>query len=277
MAHEMNVPISEVAVGGPGVTFIAYPKALSLMPTLSKAMSIMFFLMLIFLGLDSQFVGVEGFTTQFMDAFPNLFNFKNSRAWFITVYCIGCFLVGLIFVTEGGMYFFQIMDFYSASGIVLLFICLCESLAIAYFYGGMRYIRDLKYMLGTDVPLYFPICWYVITPFTCCLIAIFFLINEYDPVHIIHPLIYGDYVYPMWTSVLGWGITFTICGIIPISLVIQVIRYCSKTNLLGTAQLKAHQVHPESQQPYIITNSSPKTQETSNVHYDATEQNVRIA
>ena len=94
MAHEMGVDISDVTKGGPGLTFIAYPKALSLMPTMSKLMSILFFLMLIFLGLDSQFVGVEGFTSQFMDAFPKLFNFPHSRAVFITITCICCYFIG---------------------------------------------------------------------------------------------------------------------------------------------------------------------------------------
>ena len=94
------------------------------------------------------------------------------------------------------MYIFQIMDFYSASGIVLLFVCFCESVAIAYFYGGMRYVRDLRYMLKTNIPLYFPVCWYVVTPFTCCLVAFIFLIN-------IEPLKYSSYEYPKWTQVLG--------------------------------------------------------------------------
>ena len=101
MAKQMNVPVSEVTEGGPGLTFIAYPTALSLMPAGTKIMTALFFLMLIFLGLDSQFVGVEGFTSQFMDAFPGLFRFKNSRGFFITGICIGCYLVGLLFVTEG--------------------------------------------------------------------------------------------------------------------------------------------------------------------------------
>ena len=94
MAHEMDLPISEVTRGGPGLTFIAYPKAISLMPTMTKLLSIMFFLMLIFLGLDSQFVGVEGFTSQFMDAFPKMFAFKHSRAVFITVLSIVYYFIG---------------------------------------------------------------------------------------------------------------------------------------------------------------------------------------
>ncbi|MGH0137000.1 UNVERIFIED_CONTAM: hypothetical protein FKN15_043141 [Acipenser sinensis] len=52
MAHELQVPIEKVADEGPGIAFVVYPEALTRLP-LSPFWALIFFLMLLTLGLDT--------------------------------------------------------------------------------------------------------------------------------------------------------------------------------------------------------------------------------
>lgn len=100
MAKEQGVPIAEVAESGPGLIFIAYPKAVTQMPW-SPIWSVCFFLMILLIGVDSQFVGVEGFITAIVDIFPTFFRKKKYRKEkFIACVCIFSYIVGLLMVTE---------------------------------------------------------------------------------------------------------------------------------------------------------------------------------
>ncbi|XP_016296840.1 sodium- and chloride-dependent GABA transporter ine isoform X2 [Sinocyclocheilus anshuiensis] len=63
MSHLQNVPVSEIAVDGPGLVFVVYPQAFATMPV-APLWAFLFFFMLLCLGLDSQ-VGIYVF--QLMD------------------------------------------------------------------------------------------------------------------------------------------------------------------------------------------------------------------
>ncbi|MEQ2196230.1 hypothetical protein XENOCAPTIV_027695 [Xenoophorus captivus] len=99
MAKEQNVEISMVAESGPGLAFIAYPRALALMP-LPQLWAICFFVMIIFLGLDSEFVYQESLVTTISDMYPSFFQRTSRRRLLLLTICAGCFLVGLVMVTE---------------------------------------------------------------------------------------------------------------------------------------------------------------------------------
>ncbi|XP_029455802.1 sodium- and chloride-dependent GABA transporter 2-like [Rhinatrema bivittatum] len=197
MAQEQGVHISEVAESGPGLAFIAYPRAVAMMP-FSPLWACFFFLMIVLLGLDSQFVCVESLATAVVDMYPNIFRKKNRREILILFISIFSYLIGLAMLTEGGMYVFQLFDYYAASGMCLLFVAIFETICIGWVYGANNFYNNIEDMIGyRPLPL-IKYCWLFITPAVCMATFLFSVIKYI-------PLTYNKkYVYPWWGDMMGW-------------------------------------------------------------------------
>ena len=101
MAYELDKPVSEVADSGPGLAFVVYPEAVSLLPG-SHIWATLFFLMLLSLGFGTQFSIMETVVSVVVDAWPSRYP-KPSHRKVLFVACVLMFLIGLSMVTEGGM------------------------------------------------------------------------------------------------------------------------------------------------------------------------------
>ena len=62
------------------------------------------------------------------------------------------------------MYIFQLMDFYSASGLSLLWICFFETVAISWFYGASKFAENIESMIGRKPSVFWILCWKVFAP-----------------------------------------------------------------------------------------------------------------
>ncbi|MCJ8734723.1 hypothetical protein PDJAM_G00238560 [Pangasius djambal] len=213
MAAEQGVDISKVAESGPGLAFIAYPKAVSMMPV-APVWAALFFFMLLMLGLDSQFVGVEGFITGILDLLPSKF---NKREIAVAICCILCFVIDLSMVTQGGMFVFQLFDYYSASGMTLLWQAFWECVVVAWVYGADKFMDDIARMIGYRPFPWMKWCWSFLTPCVCMGIFVFHLVNY-------KPLTYNNvYVYPWWGEMIGWLMALSSMLCIPLSVVYKLI------------------------------------------------------
>lgn len=62
------------------------------------------------------------------------------------------------------MYVFQVFDYYGASGMVLLWFCFFESVAVGYLYGTDRFYKNIETMVGYRLGPWLKICWLFFTP-----------------------------------------------------------------------------------------------------------------
>ncbi|KAK7582127.1 hypothetical protein V9T40_013572 [Parthenolecanium corni] len=194
MSHEQHKPIAEVAASGPGLAFLVYPSAVLQLPG-SSIWSMLFFIMLLFIGLDSQFCTVEGFITAMVDEWPHLL--RRRKEIFVLVVCVCSYLTGLSCITQNGMYVFQLLDSYAVSGSCLLFLIFFECVAISWAYGIDRFYDALKDMIGYYPFVGWKYCWLYVTPFICVSVFFFNLI-QWTPVK------YMNYEYPWWSHIFGW-------------------------------------------------------------------------
>ena len=85
LSQELGIDIDQVAEAGQGLAFVIYPTALAKLP-LPWLWSVLFFFMLFFLGLDSQFALLETALTAMYDGYPILRKHKVKLHDFISLF-----------------------------------------------------------------------------------------------------------------------------------------------------------------------------------------------
>ncbi|XP_015231541.1 PREDICTED: sodium-dependent neutral amino acid transporter SLC6A17-like [Cyprinodon variegatus] len=150
------------AVQGTGLAFIAFTEAMTHFPA-SPFWSVMFFFMLINLGLGSMIGTMTGITTPVLDAY------KVQKELLTVCCCIVAFLCGLLFVQRSGNYFVTMFDDYSA-GLPLTVVVILENVSVAWIYGTKRFMQDLEDMLGFRPSIMYFYMWKYVSPI--CLIVL---------------------------------------------------------------------------------------------------------
>ncbi|XP_028851529.1 sodium- and chloride-dependent GABA transporter ine isoform X3 [Denticeps clupeoides] len=147
MAHIHNLSVDNIATDGPGLVFVVYPEIFSTLPV-PQVWASLFFIMLLCLGLDSQFAMVEVAITCFMDGFSSKpFRFLRRKELLVLAVCAVGLLLGIPHITRGGIYVFQLMDHYTAV-VSLMFLAFFEVLAVCWLFGVRRLSLMVKTMMG---------------------------------------------------------------------------------------------------------------------------------
>ena len=114
MAHATGKPVGEVVSQSIGLAFVTYPKAISLLPFLSRLFGLFFFGSLVLAGLSSAISLLEAFTAGVID------KFGFSRRAVVSFCSVAGFLGGIVFATQGGLFWLDIVDhFLTQYGLVI--------------------------------------------------------------------------------------------------------------------------------------------------------------
>lgn len=195
-------------LSGPGLVFVVYPEAIATMPG-STFWSLLFFMMLLTLGLDSsvgpsdpswgpstltaqtfQFGGSEAIITGLGDEFPII---RKHREIFVALLFSLYMLIGFVMCSQvrspssssipystltlglfqGGLLFVEFMSHYAASWGLLIAVFF-ETMVISWIYGLKRFASDIREMLGFEPGWYWRFCWAFMGP-------AFLLVSPFDP------------------------------------------------------------------------------------------------
>ncbi|XP_046849414.1 sodium- and chloride-dependent GABA transporter 1-like isoform X2 [Xenia sp. Carnegie-2017] len=216
MAMLQGKSVEDVASQGPGLVFIVYPEALSKLP-IPQFWSVIFFFMLITLGLDSQFGQVEVICSAIIEKYPQkLHRYKEIIVFTV---CFVEFLLGISCITQGGVYVFNLLDSFAA-GVCLLFVVIFELFVMAWVFGGRRWINVIYNLTGTRIHSWWLICWKYISLILVATVFFFNLI-KYPEKGITYETTYR---YPVWAEVLGWCIAALPMVCIPAYAMLKILQ-----------------------------------------------------
>ncbi|MBD3322526.1 MAG: sodium-dependent transporter [Chitinivibrionales bacterium] len=141
MAMQQGTEIKEVVTSGIGLAFVAYPKAISLLP-FGALFGVLFFFLLTIAGISSSISIIEAFTSAILDKF----NFARKKV--ITVICLIGVAGSMLFATRAGIYWLDIVDhFLNQYGLITVGVL--EAIIIGWFYRT----DQLKYHIVSQLGL----------------------------------------------------------------------------------------------------------------------------
>ncbi|HAX72392.1 MAG TPA: sodium-dependent transporter, partial [Firmicutes bacterium] len=193
LANVSGTSIADMKHTGIMLAFVTYPEALAQMPGGKVGVilfSLVFFIMLFTLAIDSAFSIVEAVITALVDKFG--WDKKKTTLWT----CVAGFLSSLIFATKAGLYWLDIVDHF-VNDFNLIAIGLCECVAVGWIYGAPKLRAYLNSNTDFKYGKWWDVCIQYICPLVFLFISVTYLINN-----ILNP--YDGY--PLTNLlVAGWG------------------------------------------------------------------------
>lgn len=203
----LNIPAEEVAIKSIGLAFITYPSAVSMMPGANAFIGVLFFLCLFFLGTTSAyFLAYGGVISPIMD------KFGLSRIKTTLIVCIISFIIGILYTTNGGLYWLDIVD-RAVSFYGLLITGALACIVVGWVFGAPKLREHLNETSDIRVSGWWDWLIKVVVPAGLLFVVIYggFMKDMVSP--------YGDY--PLWAASIIWVI---LVGTLILSFILQAVK-----------------------------------------------------
>uniref|UniRef100_A0A3B4XC95 Transporter n=1 Tax=Seriola lalandi dorsalis TaxID=1841481 RepID=A0A3B4XC95_SERLL len=238
---DMHKLLSE-GVEGTGLAFIVFTEAITKMPG-SPAWSVLFFIMLLCLGVSTLFGNIEGVVVPLKDL--NMFPKKWPQEALTGTTCVVAFVISLLFAQHSGLYWVTLFDNFAGS-VPLLTIGLFELIAVVYIYGIDRFNEDMEFMIGHKPSIFWQVSWRFISPLIILVILVFYLVTQaqeeltylvWDPNSEGFPSL-ASIPYPSWIS----AVIFLLAGVpslaVPVYALCRLIFVGCKKKCASTEKMK---------------------------------------
>ncbi|XP_046646776.1 sodium- and chloride-dependent betaine transporter-like isoform X1 [Daphnia pulicaria] len=228
-AYVQSLPIDQAATDGLSLSLVMYSTVVSQMP-FPQFWSVFLFVMLIFIGLDTQFATVEVVQLTLHRFFKQFCNKKSGLMPDLVVIgmCMVCFVGALPYITQvhyfpGGIYLMHLTDYYIATVAVTL-LALIVAFSTGVLYGAGRLARNIREMTAHSPSPILIICWAALTPLIILGVCVFHLCDlkglDYN---------HGTYVFPEWTVALGWSVVAFILVPVPLFGIVAISQASGKS------------------------------------------------
>uniref|UniRef100_A0A3Q1IT85 Transporter n=1 Tax=Anabas testudineus TaxID=64144 RepID=A0A3Q1IT85_ANATE len=237
---DMQEFLSE-GVEGTGLAFIVFTEAITKMPG-APAWSVLFFIMLLCLGLSTLIGNIEGVVVPLKDL--KMFPQKWPQEALTGTTCAVAFVISLLFAQHSGIYWVTLFDNFAGS-VPLLTTGLFEMMAIVYIYGIDRFCEDLEFMIGHKPSIFWRISWRFISPVIILVILVFYLVTQTQEElnYLVWDINSEEFPslawvpYPSWINIIIVLLAGVPSLVVPVFALCRLVFVCCKKKNASTVQM----------------------------------------
>lgn len=218
----------------PGIVFVVYSEVIRNMPV-PTFWAVFFFFFFICVAMDSQVTIASTVVQALEESYGRFIKQRfQGHGLFLLFICVACFITSIVYITQGGIYYFQMTDYYVAV-LSLILIAFLELCALGWFYGGHNLLSGQTEIMHHVPYIYLRICWGLITP------LVFVAIMVCGGMSLTRLRYRNKQHFPMWVDIVGWVLFGLIASVVPVF----AVKALHKTQASGIIERVREALEPQ--------------------------------